>query len=94
VSQPAETPAWLSKLHPTLWPLALGRRRGEDEPATLHILLRFSGPPERLAALGLSISSMAGDVAVATLDRDALARVAEAAEVLAIEPSRPMRLSF
>jgi hypothetical protein len=93
VSDPPERPAWLSKLHPSLWPHALGRRRGENEPVTLTILLRFTGPPERLAALGLSISSMAGDVAVATLRRDALARVAEAAEILAIEPSRPMRLS-
>ena len=93
VSEPTEGPAWLSKLHPSLWAHALGRRRNEEEPATLTILLRFTGPPERLAALGLSISSMAGDVAVATLRRDALARVAEAAEIVAIEPSRSIRFS-
>jgi hypothetical protein len=93
VSESPERPPWLSKLHPSLWPHALGRRGVDDESAKLTILLRFTGPPERLAALGLSISSMAGDVMVATLPRDALARVAEAAEVIAIEPSRPIRRS-
>ena len=87
-------PAWLSKLHPSLWPLALGHQRGEARPDSLRVILRFTGSPDRLDALGMSVMAVAGDIATGVLRPEMLAGLAEAPEVLAIEPSRPLHLSL
>jgi hypothetical protein len=88
-----DPPAWLSKLHPSLRPLALGEARGEAGPDTLRVILRFTGSPDRLGALGMSVTAVAGDIAIGVLRPEQLAGLAEASEVVAIEPSRPLHLS-
>jgi hypothetical protein len=88
-----DPPPWLKKLHPSLWPLALGQDRVEARPRSLRVILRFTGPADRLGALGMSVTAVAGDIATGMLRGDMLASLAAAPEVLAIEPSRPLHLS-
>ena len=88
----SSSPPWLSKLHPSLRPLALGQD-SEARPASLRVILRFAGSPERLDALGMSVTAVAGDIAIGVLQTEMLAALAEAPEVLTIEPSRPLHLS-
>ena len=85
-------PPWLSKLHPSLQPLALQQAHGDVEPKSLRVIVRFTGSPDRLDPLGLSVTAVAGDVAIGVLQPGRLASLAAAPEVLAIEPSRPLRL--
>lgn len=86
-------PPWLSKLHPSLRPMAVGQARDEARPTSLRVILRFTGSPDRLGALGLSVTAVAGDIATGVLRPEMLASLAAAPEVLAIEPSRPLHLS-
>jgi hypothetical protein len=86
-------PAWLAKLHPSLRPLALEPRRADADVTPLRVIVRFTGPPEHLGPLGLTVTAVAGDVAVGLLQPALLPRLGAAPQVLAIEPSRPMRLA-
>jgi len=72
--------------------LALGHPRGKAQPSPLRVILKFTGPPERLDALGVSVMAIAGDIATGVLRPEMLAGLAQAPEVLAIEPSRPLHL--
>ena len=51
----------------------------------MRVLVRFRGDYERLRALGLSIGSIAGDIATAEVALDDLLRITEAPEVIYIE---------
>lgn len=74
--------AGLGKLSPSLR-ARLRRPRGAE--ARVRVVVRFRGGQEQLRALGLSLGSIAGDLATADVALDDLPAIARAPEIVYVE---------
>ena len=84
-------PPWEAKIDHRLRAL-LARTEGHPEEASqiVNVFIRFTGRAEFLCAHGVSVRTVAGDIATASIALSDIPRIAGISEILFMELSQPL----
>jgi hypothetical protein len=84
-------PGWQSKIdHRLRALLARGEERPREADQSVNVFVRFTGPAQALLRYGVTLRTVAGDIATASIPLREIPRVASAPEILFIELARPL----